>query len=351
MIHLLDEETIGQIAAGEAIERPVSVVKELVENALDAGATRIEVRVRGGGLDAIEVSDDGSGIAAEELPLAVRRHATSKLGDAGDLLRVATLGFRGEGLASIAAVSQLEIVSRTSGAQIGSRESSARTRQKQVEPVEPVAAPLRHARRSRATCSRTFRFGATSCARRAPSSGASRRGFGTFALAYPDVTFALEHDGRETWILPAGNVVEQRLAHVFGPKAAGALIPLRKLGQAHHIGVGGFVSAPDQDRPDRRLQLLFVNGRLLRSTILAGAWTAGYATFATSGRHPYGVLVRRRCPTRPRRSERPPDQERRAPALRPRGLRYRQGDAIAGTLRDARAANGLRSGFVRSPCT
>ncbi len=113
---------------------------------------------------------------------------------------------------------------------------------------------------------------------------------GMMALAYPDTTFALAHDQREVWILPSGDVVEQRLEHIFGKNLARALIPLRPLAGAHEIGVSGFVSAPGTDRSDRRMQHLFVNGRLLRSGLLSGVWSAAYATFAMSGRHPYGVL-------------------------------------------------------------
>ncbi|HEY1727168.1 MAG TPA: DNA mismatch repair endonuclease MutL [Candidatus Baltobacteraceae bacterium] len=286
MIQLLDPETIGQIAAGEVVERPMSVVKELVENALDAGAHRITVRIAGGGLDEIEVIDDGDGIAPAELKLAVSRHATSKLRETSDLQRVTTLGFRGEGLASIASVSRLEIVSRTANSDIGSRiEAFA----EQTGDVEPAASPVG----TRVTARDLF--GNIPVRRdflRSASAEFSRisNWLGMMALAYPDTTFALAHDGRDVWILPSGDVVEQRLEHVFGKNLAHALIPLHPLSGAHEIGVSGFVSAPGTDRSDRRMQHLFVNGRLLRSGLLSGVWSAAYATFAMSGRHPFGVL-------------------------------------------------------------
>src|ERR1700681_395190 len=137
-MRLLDPETIGQIAAGEVIERPLSVVKELVENALDADATRIAVRVRGGGLAEIEVADDGVGIAPGDLALAVTRHATSKLADAAGLTRVGTLGFRGEGLASIAAVAKVTIVSRTAGADVA---TALDAHGEEIGEVRPLAGP------------------------------------------------------------------------------------------------------------------------------------------------------------------------------------------------------------------
>jgi DNA mismatch repair protein MutL len=285
VIQLLNPETIGQIAAGEVIERPVSVVKELVENALDANAHRITVRIVAGGLREIEVIDDGEGIRADQLALAVTRHATSKLERTDDLRRVTTLGFRGEGLASIASVAKLEVTSRTAGSEIGAR---IEAHGEEIGDVRPIAAPP----------------GTRVVARELFANVPVRREFlksiasefsristwlGTIALAYPDTTFTLGHDGRDVWILPAGDVVAQRLAHVFGLQLARSMIPLSGK-NGHDVGVSGFISAPGTDRADRRMQQLFVNGRLLRSGLLAGAWSAAYTTFAMTGRHPYGVL-------------------------------------------------------------
>ncbi len=287
-IHLLDPVTVGQIAAGEIIERPQSVVKELVENALDAGATRVTVSIERGGLDLIEVIDDGQGIMAQDLPLAVRRHATSKLVAAEDLESIATLGFRGEGLASIASVAKLQLLSRTSNGDVGFRIVA---HAESAGPVEPSAAP-------RGTQIRVTGLFENVPVRREYLRSASAEfnrissWLSTFALAYPHVTFALRHDAKEVWVMPSTGDEHERLAMVFGKEAASNLIPLETEAARMLDGrVRGFISAPGSDRGDRRMQLLFINGRLLRSTLLAGAWTAGYSTFAMIGRHPYGVLM------------------------------------------------------------
>ena len=290
MIRLLDDVTVGQIAAGEVVERPQSVVKELVENALDAGATRVAVSVSRGGLEAIEVVDDGAGIARDDTRLAFARHATSKLQIASDLERVATLGFRGEGLASIAAIARVRLVSRVPGADIG---YAIEAFDGVTGEPEPVAAPPG----TRIVVRDLFvNVPVRREYVRSPSAEFARisQFLATLALAYPQVMFSLAHDGRATFVFPSGDHLEQRLAHVFGAVPARALVPLRDAAHASDdprgARVRGYVSAPGTDRGDRRMQLLFVNGRLLRSTQLAGAWSAGYATFALVGRQPFGVL-------------------------------------------------------------
>ena len=287
MIHLLDAQTIGQIAAGEVVERPLSVVKELVENAVDAGATRVAVALRAGGIDLVEVVDNGLGIARDDLPLAVRRHATSKLGTASDLESVATLGFRGEGLASIAAVARLTIISRARGEEMGSKIVAYAER---TDPIEPAPAP------PGTSVSAADLFAGVPVRReylRSPAAEFNRISswLSAFALAYPSVAFTLVHDGKESWAMPPAGDLRGRLAMVFGRGAAEAMVELDGRAARDMRGsLSGYISAPGSDRPDRRMQILVVNGRLLRSTLLAGAWTAGYATYTMTGRHPYGVL-------------------------------------------------------------
>lgn len=287
MISVLDPQTIGQIAAGEVVERPLSVVKELVENAVDAGATRVSVTIEEAGLRKIEVTDDGQGIPHDQLALAPRRHATSKLVESQDLESVATLGFRGEGLASIASVSRVRIVSRTSDKQVG---AAVNAHAEEIGAVHPCASPIG------TTVTAEALFANVPVRReymRSPAAEFNRISgwLSMFALAYPKVTFALTHDGKHIWVMPATSEPEQRLAAVFGKDAATALIALDASAAAGLSGtLSGYISMPGNDRADRRMQLVFVNGRLLRSTLLAGAWTAGYSTFAMTGRQPYGVL-------------------------------------------------------------
>jgi len=328
VIRLLDAETIGQIAAGEVIERPLSVVKELVENALDADATRIAVRVRGGGLQEIEVADDGAGIPPADLPLALTRHATSKIEDASELSRVGTLGFRGEGLASIAAVAKVTIVSRAAGADVA---TAIDAHGEEIGELRPLAGPP-----GTRVVVRDL-FGNVPVRReylRSPSAEFARISawLATLALAYPQIGFTLEHDGKATFAFPPGDDLAPRLRHVFGTSSS-SMVGVRA--DERYAGVSGWVSSPGDDRPDRRNQILFVNGRLLRSTLVSGAWAAAYRTFAMVGRHPFGVLYLRV----------PPDEV--DPNVHPTksDVRLRHGDRVVAEVKDA-IANALRRGAV-----
>jgi DNA mismatch repair protein MutL len=328
VIRLLDPETIGQIAAGEVIERPVSVVKELVENALDADATRIAVRVRGGGLVEIEVADDGVGIAPADLALAVTRHATSKIAGAAELARVDTLGFRGEGLASIAAVAKVTIVSRTAGADLA---TALDAHGELIAEPRPLAGPL-----GTRVVVRDL-FGNVPVRReylRSPQAEFTRIAswLATLALAYPQVGFTLEHDGKTTFAFAPGEDLAPRLRHVFGASSA-SMVPLRS--EERHAAVSGWVSSPGDDRPDRRSQILFVNGRLLRSTLVSGAWAAAYRTFAMVGRQPYGVLYLRVPAGEVDANVHPTKSD----------VRLRHGDRVVSAVKDA-IASALRRGAV-----
>jgi DNA mismatch repair protein MutL len=328
VIRVLDPETIGQIAAGEVIERPLSVVKELVENALDADATRIAVRVRGGGLAEIEVADDGAGIEPAELALALTRHATSKLDAAPALTRVDTLGFRGEGLASIAAVAKVTLVSRTAHVDVA---TAIDAHAEEIGEPRPQAGPPGTRVVVRGL------FGNVPVRReylRSPAAEFTRIAswLATLALAYPRVGFSLEHDGKTAFSFAPGEDLAPRLRHVFGTTST-SMVVVR--GDDPHVGVSGWVSSPGDDRPDRRNQVLFVNGRLLRSTLVSGAWTAAYRTFAMVGRHPYGVLY----------LTVPPDEV--DPNVHPTksDVRLRYGDRVVSIVKDT-IAGALRRGAM-----
>jgi DNA mismatch repair protein MutL len=285
-IRPLDEATISQIAAGEVIERPVSVVKELVENSLDAGATVVSVELVDGGRSAIVVTDDGLGMSADDLPFALMRHATSKLRIADDLFAVRTLGFRGEGLASIAAAGRLEIVSRRRGDEFGARIEASGT-----SATAPTVAPA--APGTKVTVREIF---ALVPARREflKSARAEFARVASFlsqlSLGWPAVAFHLRHDGREVWSLPAVADPVDRLESVFGRDARGTLVAIDGDSGIAREKVSGYISAPGCDRPHRNHQVFFVNGRLVRSSALGASWLAAYGSFGMTGRYPYGVI-------------------------------------------------------------
>jgi DNA mismatch repair protein MutL len=281
-IRILPAHTVNRIAAGEVIERPAAAVKELIENALDAGAVRIAVALEGGGIDRIEVTDDGTGMDAASLALSVLRHATSKLPDE-DLVRIATLGFRGEALPSIGAAARLTITSRPRDA---THASEIRVEGGEVSDVAPAAgAPgtrvvvrdlffATPARRKFLKHPRTEADHAEAAVRR-------------LALAAPSVAFRLESDGRIAFDLPAQDRAD-RVAALFGTEAADAMVEVA--GERGTLRIAGYACSPAVTRATGAAQALTVNGRPVADPILKGAVRVAYRDVIASGRHPVVAL-------------------------------------------------------------
>ena len=282
-IRVLDRAVAERIAAGEVVERPAAVVKELVENSLDAGARAITVEVEGAGLRLIRVSDDGLGMDSEDAPLAVQRFATSKIASVADLERVTTYGFRGEALPSIAAVSRLELVTRPPAALAGTRVvvvgggppavSAAGTAPGTVVTVADLFVNTPARRKFLKSPAREFALIADAVQR--------------LALAAPAVTFRLQHDGREVLLYPASSP-EERLAQVLGRDLAVAMVPLQ--GRGGEVTVSGWVIRPERARPGRQADYLFVGGRPVQSRMLSRAVLQGYAELLPLGRSPTAVI-------------------------------------------------------------
>ena len=290
-IHILPPDVANKIAAGEVVERPASVVKELIENALDAGATTVRVEIREGGIRLIRVVDNGAGIPAGDVPLAVQRHATSKITSAEDLNAIRTLGFRGEALASIASVSRLTLVTRHREDDAGTLLLVEGGRELRHEPApHPVGttATVEHlffntpARRKFLKTPRT-------------EAGRVHQVVTRYALAFPDVRFTLVSDGR-TVLQTAGNGrLDEVLVAVFGAEVAREMIavgqvvmPWPEPGQEPRVW--GFVSKPNLHRANRQHITLFLNRRWIRDQALTQAVIQAYHTFLPTGRYPIAVV-------------------------------------------------------------
>ncbi|HVP38246.1 MAG TPA: DNA mismatch repair endonuclease MutL, partial [Candidatus Saccharimonadales bacterium] len=283
-IRVLPAEVVAQIAAGEVIERPLSVLKELLENALDAGATRCEVRLAADPAEGIEVSDDGCGMSAEEVPLALARHATSKLPEGGALHEVRTLGFRGEALPSVAAVARVTLETRSAGAAGAVR---ARARGTRLELEDCARAPGTTVRVEGLfedlPPRRKFLRSARSEVR------AAVRLLTAYALARPEVAFTLEVDGREQLRWPRADSLAERVAAVFGVEPADGFVPLA--GGTPPLTVRGYLGRPERHRSTREEQFFFVNGRWVQNGFLAQALRQGYRSLLPPDRHPAAVVL------------------------------------------------------------
>ncbi len=283
-IRQLSQSLINKIAAGEVVERPASVVKELMENAVDAGASRIDVSIEKGGMDLVRVVDNGHGIPADELSLAIAAHATSKLVDADDLFRVNTLGFRGEALASIAEISRTVLRSRTHDSPAGAELEVTGGNAGAVSPhgcppgtlIEVhnlfFNTPVR--RKFMRTVSTEF--------------GHISEAFTRIALAASHVHFTLRHNDRTVFDLPASEGQLDRLARFFGRELADHLICVTSADG--DIRLSGYVAHPSQSRSNNRTQYVFLNGRYIRDRALQHALTEAYRGLLTVGRFPVAFL-------------------------------------------------------------
>ena len=285
-IAVLPDILISQIAAGEVIERPASAIKELLENALDAGATQIEIRIEEGGLRRLQIIDNGRGIAREQLPLALTRHATSKIASLADLERVTSLGFRGEALASMAAVSRLTLASRPASAEHGWKVDVQPGRE--APPAEPAAVP------PGTVIEVIDLFSATPARRKFLKSPATEAAYcldviRRIALSHPDVQFVVHQDGKEIRRWPA-TTPRQRIETLVGDGGAGGNRLLPVSAQAGPLTLEGLLGTPDAARARSDRQYLFVNGRFVRDRMLAQAIRQAYRDRLHGERYPVFAL-------------------------------------------------------------
>src|SRR5882762_654697 len=287
-IRVLPDHISNLIAAGEVVERPASVAKELVENAIDAGAKRIVIDVEAGGRRLLKITDDGEGMTRDDAVLAFERHATSKISKAEDLNAISTLGFRGEALASIASVAKVELITSTVDAAAGTRVVIEGGR---LRDVKDAAHP-----RGTTIAVRDLFFN-TPARRKFLRSEATESYHLTnlathYALAHPEIAFTLTNNGRETLRVAPAQDLRERAYQVFGAQFLDGLLEVDNRADAARAlpaqiaRVQGFVSAPRERRTSRDAQFLFVNGRFVRDRLIGRALSEGYRSILPHGVYP-----------------------------------------------------------------
>ncbi|MEL6273578.1 MAG: DNA mismatch repair endonuclease MutL, partial [Bacteroidota bacterium] len=283
LVQLLPDAIANQIAAGEVIQRPASVVKELMENAIDAGADSIQLILKDSGKTLIQIVDDGCGMSETDARMSLERHATSKLRQASDLDRLSTMGFRGEALASIAAVAQLEIKTRRQADELGTRILVEGSEVKVQEPVP--SAP------GTSMSVRNLFYNVPARRNFLKTDGVELRHikdeFNRLALAHPDVRFQLFHNDNEDIHLPAGKL-RQRIVKLFGSRYNNILIPVEETTDVLHIT--GFVGKPEAAKKSRNEQFFFVNNRFIKSAYLHHALMSAYDDLLSAGQIPFYVI-------------------------------------------------------------
>jgi len=283
-IHLLPPEVASQIAAGEVVERPASVVKELLENALDAGAKTVTITIAGAGQRLIEVADDGCGIPTAELALAIERHATSKLSQADDLFHIQTLGFRGEALASIGSIARLTITTRPAEAEAGARLRVEGGLGASIEPAgAPVGTQVRVEDLFYNVPARLKFLKGDATERRQVESLVTR-----YALAYPHVRFHLKVEDRVSLQTSGQGERREVLAALYRPAEARQMLEV--IAEEEGLSVRGFISPTSLTRSNRREIIFFVNGRPVQDASLSAALLKAYHTLLMVGRYPLAIL-------------------------------------------------------------
>jgi DNA mismatch repair protein MutL len=339
-IRVLSDHGANQIAAGEVVERPASVAKELVENSIDAGARRVEVDAEGGGRRLLRVSDDGEGMTRDDAVLAFERHATSKITSVEDLERVTTLGFRGEALASIASVARVELLTQREGETEGTRVLIEGGR---MRDVAPAARP-----RGTTITARDLFFNIP--ARRKFLRSEATESFHLanlvthYALAHPEISFTLTSNGREVLRAGPAENLRERAYQIFGAEFLESLLEVggresvrRVTGYESVARVAGYVSAPRTRRTTRDAQYLFVNGRYVRDRLIARALSEGYRSVLPQGSYPSALLFLEVPPEEVDVNVHPAKTE----------VRFRRASAVADAVRESVRATLAAGGFLR----
>jgi DNA mismatch repair protein MutL len=284
-VKILSEEVISKIAAGEVIDRPASVVKELVENSIDAGSSEIEVRVENGGKDLIQVIDNGEGMSREDVKLALERHATSKIDEANDIFSIRSLGFRGEALPSIAAVSRMKIKTRTEDNLGGTLIKISGSEIKDIKDVGcPVGTNIIIKDLFYNTPVR-YKYLKTTSTEMSKISDIINR----LALAYPEISFKLSHNQRKSLESPGNAKLRDCILSVYGKEVAKNIIKVDY--EDKYMKVKGYVSKPNINRSSRKHQSFFINRRYIKSKTLSEAISEAYHTLLPKNRNPIVVLM------------------------------------------------------------
>lgn len=295
-IHILSSDTINRIAAGEVVERPVNVVKELAENSIDAGAAAVTVEIRNGGIDLIRVTDNGCGIDPSEITKAFRRHATSKISAADDLGRLCSLGFRGEALSSIAAVSRVEMITKTREQLVGIRAVNDVLRAGKTTDSETPSLELTEVGAPDGT-SVIVRdlFCNVPVRRKFLKSPQTEAGAVTdlvehLALSHPEISFHYRVNGQEKLHTTGNGNLKELIYRIYGREQAASMIPLAAASEDGALAVHGFLGRPEFARSSRSCEIFFVNGRILKSDVLSKALEEGYRTDLMQHRFPFAIV-------------------------------------------------------------